>query len=300
MNGNGTAAITVTADNGQAQNNLVTQIFVVTVNAVNQPPTLNPLGNLSLNVNAGSQTVALSGITSGAANEKQTLKVTASSSNTALILNPTVNYTSPNTTGKLSFNPRSSATGTATITVTVNDGGKSNNIVTQKFTVTVVKATVATKPVIMNQLTTHAAVQGQTATFAVTVAGKAPFKYQWELNGVNLPAATSPTLTVNNISTNKAGIYSVTVSNNSGSTNSPIAALSVYSTAAATLTSATSGNGQFTFAVSGVPGYQYIVQASSDYVNWTPVQTNTAPFTFTDTNASQFNQRFYRTVYISP
>ena len=51
---------------------------------VNQPPTLNPINNLTLNENAGLQTVSLSGITSGATNEIQTLTVTAVSSNTGL------------------------------------------------------------------------------------------------------------------------------------------------------------------------------------------------------------------------
>jgi hypothetical protein len=54
-----------------------------------------------------------------------------------LIPNPTVNYTSANTTGSLTFTPVSNGYGTATITVTVNDGGTSNNIVTRTFTVTV-------------------------------------------------------------------------------------------------------------------------------------------------------------------
>ena len=136
-NANGTATITVTVNDGGTSNNIVTQTFTVTVNAVNQPPTLNAIGNLIINENAGLQTVNLSGITSGAANENQTLTVTAVSSNPSLIPNPTVNYTSPNTTGTLTFTPVANATGTATITVTVNDGGTSNNIVTQTFTVTV-------------------------------------------------------------------------------------------------------------------------------------------------------------------
>jgi len=295
VNANGTATITVTANNGQAQSNVVTRTFTVTVNAVNQPPTLNPLNNINLVMNSGSQTVALSGITSGAANENQTLKVTAVSSTQTLIPNPTINYTSPNSSGTLTFKSAVNAAGTATITVTVNDGGKSNNIVTQTFTVTIVKTASVAKPVIMNQLTNHVAVSGQATTFAVTVAGTAPFKYQWKFNGANLPAATNSALTVSSVTAAKAGTYYVTVSNSAGSTNSAIAALIVYPTAAATLTSAASAAGQFTFTCSGVPGYQYIVQASSDLVNWTSVQTNTAPFTFTDTNAGQFNQRFYRT-----
>ena len=71
----------------------------------NQPPTLNALANLTINENAGLQTVNLSGITSGATNEIQTLTVTATSSNTGLIPNPTVTYTSPNTTGSITFTP---------------------------------------------------------------------------------------------------------------------------------------------------------------------------------------------------
>ena len=107
------------------------------VNTGNQPPTLNALGGLTINSNAGPQTVNLTGITSGASNEVQTLTVTATSSNTNLIRTPTVSYTSPNTNGTMSFAPVTNKTGTATITVTVNDGGASNNLTSQSFVVTV-------------------------------------------------------------------------------------------------------------------------------------------------------------------
>ena len=46
------ATITVTVDDGQPQNNTFTRRFLVTVNAVNQAPTLNPLGDLAINENA--------------------------------------------------------------------------------------------------------------------------------------------------------------------------------------------------------------------------------------------------------
>ena len=104
---------------------------------MNQPPTLNAISSLTINENAGLQTVSLSGITSGATNENQTLVVTAVSSNTNLISNPTVYYTSANTNGTLTFMPANNGNGTATITVTVNDGGATSNMVTQTFTVTV-------------------------------------------------------------------------------------------------------------------------------------------------------------------
>src|SRR5208283_3769917 len=136
-NANGSAIITVTVNNGGASNNIVTRTFTVTVNPVNQPPTLNPINNLTLNENAGPQTVNLSGITSGAANQNQFLTVTATSGNINLIPNPTVNYASANTNGSLTFTPVTNVIGSAIITVTVNNGGASNNIVTRTFTVTV-------------------------------------------------------------------------------------------------------------------------------------------------------------------
>ncbi len=133
----GSATVTVQVNDGGTSNNIVTRTFTVTVNPVNNAPTLNALANLSLNENAGLQTVNLAGISTGATNENQTLTVTATSSNPALIPNPTVAYTSPNATGSLSFTPAGNAGGSATITVTVNDGDTANNTVTRTFTVTV-------------------------------------------------------------------------------------------------------------------------------------------------------------------
>jgi hypothetical protein len=48
-----------------------------------------------------------------------------------------VTYSSPSTTGSLGFAPVANANGTATITVTVNDGGSVNPSVSQAFAVTV-------------------------------------------------------------------------------------------------------------------------------------------------------------------
>jgi hypothetical protein len=245
----GTATITVTVNNGQAKSNIVTQSFAVTVFAVNQPPTLNPIGTYTMNYKSpGTQIIALSGITSGATNENQVLKVAAVSSNPNLIPNPTVSYTSPNSTGALSFKPKLSLfgtinPGTAIITVTVNNGAKSNNIVTRQFAVNVVTTPVTT-PVATPKVVSAAIVVPVVPAFTPANIVTAP-----------LPA---------------------------------------------TLTAMTSANGQFTFNVSGTPDYQYAVQASSNMTDWVSVQTNAAPFVFTDANASQFNQRFYRVVSVSP
>jgi len=60
---------------------------------------------------------------------------------------------------------------------------------------------------------------GATATFQVVAAGTAPLSYQWRLNGTNLPAATSSSLSIPAQAAN-FGAYSVVVSNLYGTTTS--------------------------------------------------------------------------------
>ena len=108
-----------------------------TTGGANKPPKLNAPDNLVVTENSTAQTVNLNGISSGAAGEIQTLTVTATSSNPALIPTPTVNYINANTTGTLTFTPAQNAVGTATITVTVNDGQAKSSTISRTFTVTV-------------------------------------------------------------------------------------------------------------------------------------------------------------------
>jgi len=54
--------------------------------------------------------------------------------------------------------------------------------------------------------------------------------------------------------------------------------------------------GTFGFTLTGTPNAQYVILASTNLVNWSPVLTNTAPFVFTDPTAKQFSQRFYKAV----
>ena len=136
-NASGSAIITVTVDDGQAANNTVTRTFTVNVTSVNDQPTLAAIPNpATIPVSAPMQTVSLAGISAGGG-ESQTLVVTASSDNTGLIPNPTVTYTSPNATGSLAYTPVAGQSGSAVITVTVDDGQVSNNTVARTFTVNV-------------------------------------------------------------------------------------------------------------------------------------------------------------------
>jgi pectate lyase len=53
-------------------------------------------------------------------------------------------------------------------------------------------------------------------------------------------------------------------------------------------------NGQFSLTITGDTGPDYIVQASTNLTDWAGIFTNPMPFTWTDSGASNFSQRFYR------
>jgi hypothetical protein len=70
-------------------------------------------------------------------------------------------------------------------------------------------------------------VVGRLASFGVTADGAAPLAYQWFYNGMALPNNTAATLKLAGVTTNIAGIYSVTVSNAYGVASSSTATLKV-------------------------------------------------------------------------
>lgn len=133
-NAYGSSTITVTVNDGQSLNQNTTATFEITVNPINDPPTLNPLSDLTLDYDPGPQSVTLTGITAGDPNEGQTVTIQPSSSNPALVSNLVVTYTYPDTIGTLTLTPNPGAAGTATITLAVSDG---QNTVTQNFLFTI-------------------------------------------------------------------------------------------------------------------------------------------------------------------
>ncbi|HTB82052.1 MAG TPA: hypothetical protein VK742_00225 [Candidatus Sulfotelmatobacter sp.] len=263
----------------------------------NTPPTLNALPGILLNINSSTQTVLMTGISSGLVTGNHTNKISVTSSKTGLIPTPVVSYQSPNSTGNLLFKPKSGQTGTATITVTVNNGGASNNIVTKSFVVTVINF--ADLPKITRTPAAAAALAGKNIALSVGASGQS-LKYQWKFNGMNLPGATSSTLNLKKVIAADTGAYSVQISNSLGITNSLPAVVTVITNTAPILSTPVQGNGQFSFEVSGVPGGKYVIEASADLQHWSPVTTNTAPFTYNDTKVAGYNQKFYRSYYVEP
>jgi len=61
---------------------------------------------------------------------------------------------------------------------------------------------------------------GTNITLNAKAIGSLPLAYQWSKDGIAIPAATSAILTLNNISMNDVGVYTVTVTNQLGSVTS--------------------------------------------------------------------------------
>ncbi len=113
-----------------------TDTSTISVNAVNDPPVIGPLNNRLILEDSAGEVITMTGIGPGG-NETQTLQVTAVSSNPAIVPNPVINYTSPNSSGTLTYAPVANANGTAIITVTVNDGGGGTETVQRVFSINI-------------------------------------------------------------------------------------------------------------------------------------------------------------------
>jgi hypothetical protein len=270
--GFGSATISVTVNDGAASNNIVTRTFTVTVNPVNDAPTLNSLVNLTINEGASLQTVNLSGITSGATNEIQSLTVTATSSNPSLIPHPTVNYTSPNPTGTISFAPVAFAFGSATISVTVNDGGASNNIVTRTFTVTVNPVNDAPTLNALVNLTINEGAGLQTVNLSGITTGATNEIQTLTITATSSNPSLIPHPTVNYTSPNATGTISFTPAANSGGTATITVTVNDGATANNTVTRT------FTVTVNRLP----VITAIPNQTNTVGTVIAPIPFTVSD------------------
>ncbi|PKO13526.1 MAG: hypothetical protein CVU39_18560 [Chloroflexi bacterium HGW-Chloroflexi-10] len=132
----------------------------ITVTSVNDAPTLDEIADVEILRNAPSLELQLTGISAGGDGEIAGLTVTAESNNSTVLPNPVATYQSG--TWKLTLHP-TAVSGTATVTVTVDDKGTTNNLVTRTFIVTAKDPSIVITP--LNGLTTNE--DGGTAVFSV-------------------------------------------------------------------------------------------------------------------------------------
>jgi hypothetical protein len=119
-NQSGTATVTVTVSDGGTS---TPTSFVLTVNAVNDPPTISAIAAQS--TNEDTPLSALTFTVGDADTAAASLTVSGSSSNTTLVPNANIAFGGSGTNRTVTVVPAANQFGTATITVTVNDGAAS-------------------------------------------------------------------------------------------------------------------------------------------------------------------------------
>src|ERR1700730_6386600 len=89
-------------------------------------------------------------------------------------------------------------------------------------------------PSITTQPTSQTVTAGQTATFSVTCKGKAPLSYMWRKNGTTIGGATSSAYTTPGTTISDSGsMFTVVISNSTGSMTSNPATVTVNAAAVA-------------------------------------------------------------------
>ena len=112
--------------------------------------------------------------------------------------------------------------------------------------------------------------------------------------GVGIYTEPNPT-----IASTQSVSYAVSAVTGSGSNSTQVVASivppsNVVSSNAIIVTPHVLSNGNFQFGLQGLEGQTYVVQTSTNLVNWTSVYTNNGSFIFTDLSTTNYGQRFYR------
>jgi pectate lyase len=186
--------------------------------------------------------------------------------------------------------------------VTSPTAGAGAGVLTWNKTNWLITSYPATAPIIVANPQSQTNSPNQSVTFTVAAGGSTPLSYQWYFNTNSaIPNATNAFLTLNNAQATNAGTYSVVVTNTAGMAGSAYALLTVSASAPSQSQLSDfvydSNSGTFSLTIHGDAGHDYIVLASTNLTDWASIFTNhspTPPFVWTDSGASNFNQRYYR------
>ena len=188
--------------------------FIISINDVNEQPTINAIANSGICYTENQQTVALSNITPGP-DANQTTEVSVSSSNNSLFESLTVTQAGSNGAALLRYKLAPGASGTAMVTVLVKDnGGTANGGVdfkTQSFMLTVTPLPVIT----LSSDKGNSLSKGETATLKADISGgNNGVTYSWaDAGGIISLAKNLPTL---NVRPSETTTYTLTVTNSNG------------------------------------------------------------------------------------
>ncbi|MBB5036309.1 choice-of-anchor D domain-containing protein [Prosthecobacter dejongeii] len=216
-NRNGNATITVSVSDGALT---VERTFSLTVNAINDAPTITGLIDRHVFENTATGTVNFN--VQDAESVPSALTVTAASSNTALVPNENILLGGTNNIRTLNITPAPGQSGTTLITLTASDGSAQRSA---SFTLTV-----ANLPIITQHPTTTQVSEGAELRLRVIATGTGTLRYQWRKNEQPIPLATASEWVVAATEIRHEGTYDVIVTNPAGSVPSQPAAVTVHRT----------------------------------------------------------------------
>jgi VCBS repeat-containing protein len=233
-NANGTVTITVTADDAQAANNTFARTFTITVNAVNDLPTISAIADQTTSGAAvGPLAVTVGDVETAAAS----LTLAGSSSNTTLVPNANIVFGGSGANRTVTVTPVAGQTGTATITVTVTDGN--GGTASDSFVLTVTASNQA--PVANNQSVSTPQNTSKAITLTASDANGDPLTYTVVTNPAHgTLTGTAPNLTYTP-TTGYTGADSFTFKANDGKVDSNTATVSITVESAGAMTFSGSG-----------------------------------------------------------
>lgn len=150
-------------------------------------------------------------------------------------------------------------------------------------------------PVLLQQPLSQTAGLNSNVILRVLAMGSPPVLYQWCINDIDIPGATSSSLELSNFNAAREGLYHVLVTSGGGLVNSTPALvllnnpLRINYTAAATC--------RYNLRLFGPAGKNFVLQTSSNLFDWIPLVTTAAPtgiVEFNDAGLPNIPARFYR------
>ena len=141
---------------------------------------------------------------------------------------------------------------------------------------------------------------GEGVILSASATGIPSAAFQWQRNGIDLPGETNSLLILQNAQEGNQGNYTIVVSNFAGSVRAS-AVVSVI-VRPQLIGSINSSHG-FTLQLIGQPARSYIIQGSTNLIEWIPLLTNTlvtGALNFTDSQNSNLPYRFYRSLLLRP
>lgn len=169
--------------------------------------------------------------------------------------------------------------------------GLADNVRVERFVTNV-------PPYITVQPSSQSVKAGRNALFGVTGGGTSALTYQWRLNDLDIPGATSSSYTRNNVQANDSGSFSVVITNSAGTVTSSNALLTVTPVQPLQFNLITYlSPSQIRLVLSGEPGWNVRLQSSSNLTSWitlTNLLNPSGSLIYTDAFGPAVLQRFYR------